>query len=71
MNENSATVVFNVVNIWGTIVINCPNCLVGTNVNKTYDACLWLLLTTLQCSISNFGRFSLFLSWSTLFFALS
>ena len=27
------------VNELGAIVINCPNCLSGTKVNKTFDAC--------------------------------
>ena len=29
MNENSALVVFNIVNVWGAIVINWSNCLSG------------------------------------------
>ena len=39
MNENSALVVFNIVGEWGIIVINWPNCLLGTKVNNTFDAC--------------------------------
>ena len=36
---NSALVVFSIINEWGEIVINWPNCLLGTKVNNTLDAC--------------------------------
>ena len=39
MDWNSALVVFSIVNKWGEIVINWPNCLLGTKVNNTLDAC--------------------------------
>ena len=39
INENSALVVFNIVGEWGVIVINWPNYLFGTKVNRTLDAC--------------------------------
>ena len=37
MNGNSELVVFSIVNEWGEIVINWPNCLLGTKVNNTLD----------------------------------
>ena len=39
MNGNSELVVFSIVNEWGEIVINWSNCLLGTKVNNTFDAC--------------------------------
>ena len=39
MHENSAFVVFSIVNERGDILINCPNCLFGAKVNSTLDAC--------------------------------
>ena len=45
MDWNPALVVFNIVNEWGAIVINWPNCLLGTKVNNTLmlvDDCYWL-----------------------------
>ena len=39
INENSALVVFSIVNEWGAIVINGTNCLSDTKVNETFDAC--------------------------------
>ena len=43
MDLNSALVVLNIVNEWmnewSVIMSNCPNCLSGTNVSKTFDAC--------------------------------
>ena len=67
MDWKNALVVFNVVNKWGAIVINCLNCLSGTKVNNTLDACWKLLLTKLQCTKiasadSNFGTSSPLLS---------
>ena len=32
MDQNSVLVVFNIVNEWGAMVINCPNCWLGTKV---------------------------------------
>ena len=37
--ENSVLTVFIIVKECGEIVINCPNCLFGTKVNKTFDVC--------------------------------
>ena len=39
MDENSVFVVFSIVNECGNILINCPNCLFGTEVNNTFAAC--------------------------------
>ena len=39
MDWNSALVVFSIVNKWGELVVNLPNCLLGTKVNNTLDAC--------------------------------
>ena len=39
MNESSVFVAFNIVNEWSDISINSPNCLFGTKVNNTLDAC--------------------------------
>ena len=39
INENPALAVFSIVNVWGAVVINCPDCLSGTNVNKTFGGC--------------------------------
>ena len=39
MDWNSALVVFSIVNEWGKIVINWLNCLLGTKVDNTLDAC--------------------------------
>ena len=36
---NPALVVFSIVNKWGKIEINWPNCLLGTKVNNSLDAC--------------------------------
>ena len=74
MDEDSVFVVFNIFNVAFNIV-NWPNCLVGTALNNTLDACWKLLLTKLHCTKkssadSNFGTFSPSLSWSTSFFVL-
>ena len=37
--ENSVLTVFIIVKECGEIFINCPNCLFGTKVNKTFDVC--------------------------------
>ena len=39
MKENSAFKVFIIIGEFGSTVINYPNCVFGTNVNKTLDAC--------------------------------
>ena len=39
MDENSVFVVLNIINECGAILIYCPNCLFGTKVNNTFDAC--------------------------------
>ena len=39
VNENSVFVVPSIVNECDEIFINCPNCLFGTKVNNTLDAC--------------------------------
>ena len=39
MNQNSEVVVFKFVGESAVIVINCRNCLFGTKVNNTLDAC--------------------------------
>ena len=39
MNENYVITVFNIINDSGEIFINCPDCLLGTNVNIIFDAC--------------------------------
>ena len=39
MDWNSVLVVFSIVNEWGEIVINWPNCLLGTKVNNILDTC--------------------------------
>ena len=39
MDWNSASVGFSIVNKWGETVINWVNCLLGTKVNNTLDAC--------------------------------
>ena len=39
MDWKNALVIFNVVNKWGAIVINCANCLSSTKVNDALDAC--------------------------------
>ena len=39
MDENPVFFVFNIVNEWGAIVINWRDCLFGTKVNNTLDAC--------------------------------
>ena len=62
MNENSVFVVFSIANQYGDILIYWPNCLFGTKVNDTFDACWSLLFTRLQCTKttstdSNFGTF--------------
>ena len=41
---------FSIINECGAILINCPNCLFGTSVNNTFDACWQLLFTRLQCT---------------------
>ena len=76
MDERSVFVVFNIVNKWGAMKISCPNCLFGTKVNNTLDACWQLLLTKLQCTKTtsadcNLGPSSSSLSWSTSFFCTS
>ena len=73
MDENSVFVVFNFVNEWSTIAINC---LFGTKVNNTLDAWWQLLLNKLQCTDtasadSNFSISFPSLSWSTSFFFTS
>ena len=37
--ENSVLIVFIIVEECGDILINCPNCLFGTKVNKTLEMC--------------------------------
>ena len=37
--ENSVLTVFIIVKKCGEIFINRPNCLFGTNVNRTFDVC--------------------------------
>ena len=37
--ENSISTVFIVVEECGEICIHCPNCLLATKVNKTFDVC--------------------------------
>ena len=37
--ENSVLIVFIIVKECGEIFINCPNCLCGTKLNKTFDVC--------------------------------
>ena len=39
MDKISVFVVFNIVNECGDILINWPNCLFGTKVNNTLNAC--------------------------------
>ena len=39
VNENYVFVVPSIVRECGEIFINCPNCLFGTKVNNTFDAC--------------------------------
>ena len=39
MDWSSGLVVLSIVNEWGKIVINWPNCLLDTKVNNTLDAC--------------------------------
>ena len=39
MEENSVFVAFSIINEWGDILINCPNCLFGTKGNNTLDPC--------------------------------
>ena len=39
MDKNSVFADFSIVNKWGDILIDCPNCLFGTKVNNTLDAC--------------------------------
>ena len=39
MDVNFVFVIFNIVNEWGAIVVNCPNCLFYTKVNNTLDTC--------------------------------
>ena len=68
----SVFVVFIIVKEWGDVLVSCPNCLFGTKVNNTLDACWYLLLAKLQCTKttsadSNFVTFSPSISWSTSF----
>ena len=37
--ENPVLTVFIIVKEWGEIFIYCPNCLLGTKLNKTFDVC--------------------------------
>ena len=37
--ENSVLTVFIIVKECGETFINCPNCLFGTKLNKTFDVC--------------------------------
>ena len=39
IEENSALTEFIIVKECGEIFINCPNCLFGTKVNKTFEIC--------------------------------
>ena len=39
MDWNSVYIVFSIVNKWGEIVVNWPNCLLGTKVNNALVAC--------------------------------
>ena len=70
--ENSVLTVFIIVKECGEIFINCPNCLFGTKLNKTFDVCWSSFLTKLQwtkitSTDSNFGTFSLYFSLSAPF----
>ena len=77
INENYVFMIFSIINGCGEILINCLNCLSGTNINNTFDACWQSFLTMLQCinttsTDSNFGIFSQFLFFlmNILFFLL-
>ena len=39
INENSVLMVFSIIHECGEILIDCPNCLCGTNRNTTFYAC--------------------------------
>ena len=39
IEENSVLTEFIIVKECGEIFINCPNCLFGTKVNKTFEIC--------------------------------
>ena len=39
LSSISVLTVFIIVKKCGKIFINCPNCLFGTKVNKTFDVC--------------------------------
>ena len=39
MEDSSVFVGFSIANEWGPTLINWPNCLYGTKVNNTLDAC--------------------------------
>ena len=39
IKENCVLIVFIIVKDCGNILINCPNCLFGTKVNKTFEVC--------------------------------
>ena len=73
--EHSVFIVFIIVKTYREIFSNCPNCLFGTKLNNTFDACWELFLIKLQwtnttSTDSNLGTFSPFLLLSTNFFVL-
>ena len=39
VDENSVFVVFSIINECGGILINCPNCLFGKDVNNAFEDC--------------------------------
>ena len=39
MDEKSVFVLFNIANEWGIILVNWSDCLFGTEVSNTVDAC--------------------------------
>ena len=39
MDENFVFVALSIANECSDILINCPNCLLGTKVNNNFDAC--------------------------------
>ena len=61
MNENSALAVFNIVNVWGAIVINWSNCLSDDYINifqfRTFSLFLPLAITFSVLPNSFIGSF--------------
>ena len=51
INENYVLTVFNIINEFGKIVINCPNCLFGKNVNITFDTLATFSNISLEASV--------------------